>query len=141
MRYQSCNKLIAHYLDCASRVACRCDMGWPNVYMNFIMQKVQVFDPALCCSSGVCGTDVDQALVNFSADVDWARRNGVPIKRFNLAKQPMAFRIWSIISFAFGSSDLGALRRYKSLMWHGHTARFAPSMASLTQAAKCGTYH
>jgi len=38
--------------------------------MNFIMQKVQVFDPALYCSSGVCGTDVDQALVNFSADVD-----------------------------------------------------------------------
>ncbi len=55
------------------------------------MQKVQVFDPALCCSSGVCGTDVDQALVNFSADVDWARHNGVPIERFNLAQQPMAF--------------------------------------------------
>ena len=39
-------------------------------------------------------------------------------------------RIWSIISSAFGSSDLGALRRYKSLMWLGHTARFAPSIAS-----------
>ena len=29
-------------------------------------------------------------------------------------------RIWSTISSAFGSSDLGALRRYKSLMWLGH---------------------
>ena len=38
--------------------------------------------------------------------------------------------IWSIISSACGSSDLGALRRYKSLMWLGHTARFAPSIAS-----------
>ncbi len=38
--------------------------------------------------------------------------------------------IWSIISSAFGSSDLGALRRYKSLMWLGHTARFAPGIAS-----------
>ena len=55
------------------------------------MQKVQVFDPALCCSSGVCGTDVDQALVTFSADVDWARQNGAQIERFNLAQQPMAF--------------------------------------------------
>jgi len=55
------------------------------------MKKVQVFDPALCCSSGVCGTDVDQALVTFSADVDWAKQNGLQIKRFNLAQQPMAF--------------------------------------------------
>ncbi|GAB4216237.1 MAG: arsenite efflux transporter metallochaperone ArsD [Rhodoferax sp.] len=55
------------------------------------MKKVQVFDPALCCSSGVCGTDVDQKLVDFSADVDWARQQGLVIERFNLAQQPMVF--------------------------------------------------
>jgi hypothetical protein len=55
------------------------------------MKKLQVFDPALCCSSGVCGTDVDQALVDFSADVDWLKHAGVHIERFNLAQQPMAF--------------------------------------------------
>ena len=55
------------------------------------MKKVQVFDPALCCSSGVCGTDVDQKLVDFSADVDWAKQQGADIERFNLSQQPMAF--------------------------------------------------
>jgi hypothetical protein len=55
------------------------------------MKIVQVFDPALCCSSGVCGTDVDQQLVDFSADVDWAKQQGAVIERFNLAQQPMAF--------------------------------------------------
>jgi AhpD family alkylhydroperoxidase len=55
------------------------------------MKKLQVFDPALCCSTGVCGVDVDQALVGFSADVDWAKQNGAQIERFNLAQQPMAF--------------------------------------------------
>jgi hypothetical protein len=55
------------------------------------MQSIQVFDPAMCCSSGVCGTDVDQSLVNFSADVQWARQSGITIERFNLAQQPMAF--------------------------------------------------
>ena len=49
------------------------------------MTTIQIFDPALCCSSGVCGTEVDQALVNFSADADWARQNGAHIERFNLA--------------------------------------------------------
>ena len=55
------------------------------------MKKLQVFDPALCCSTGVCGVDVDQALVGFSADVDWAKQNGAQIERFNLAQQPLAF--------------------------------------------------
>lgn len=55
------------------------------------MKTIQVFDPALCCSTGVCGVDVDQALVGFSADADWARQSGAQIERFNLAQQPMAF--------------------------------------------------
>lgn len=55
------------------------------------MKNIQVYDPALCCSSGVCGADVDQKLVDFSADVDWAKQQGVQIARFNLAQQPMAF--------------------------------------------------
>ncbi len=55
------------------------------------MTSIQVFDPALCCSTGVCGVDVDQQLVGFSADVDWARQNGAQIERFNLAQQPLAF--------------------------------------------------
>ena len=55
------------------------------------MTSIQIYDPALCCSSGVCGVDVDQTLVSFSVDVDWARQNGAQIERFNLAQQPMAF--------------------------------------------------
>ncbi|MDD5320367.1 MAG: arsenite efflux transporter metallochaperone ArsD [Methylococcales bacterium] len=55
------------------------------------MATIQIFDPALCCSTGVCGVEVDQQLVNFSADVDWAKQNGAQIERFNLAQQPLAF--------------------------------------------------
>lgn len=55
------------------------------------MRTIQIYDPALCCSTGVCGVDVDQALVSFSADFDWARAEGALIERFNLAQQPMAF--------------------------------------------------
>ena len=55
------------------------------------MTCIQIFDPALCCSTGVCGVEVDQQLVRFSADVDWAKQNGAQIERFNLAQQPLAF--------------------------------------------------
>ena len=55
------------------------------------MKSIEIFDPALCCSTGVCGVDIDQALVTFSADADWAKQNGARIDRFNLAKQPLVF--------------------------------------------------
>ncbi len=55
------------------------------------MPTIQVFDPALCCSSGVCGTEIDQKLVDFSADVSWIRSQGGVIERFNLAQQPLVF--------------------------------------------------
>lgn len=55
------------------------------------MKTLTVFDPAMCCSTGVCGSDVDQVLVDFSADVQWLKGRGVQIDRYNLAQQPMSF--------------------------------------------------
>jgi uncharacterized membrane protein YgcG len=52
---------------------------------------IRVFEPALCCNTGVCGPDVDQALVTFTADLDHLRGLGVDIQRHNLANDPAAF--------------------------------------------------
>lgn len=52
---------------------------------------LRVFDPAMCCSTGVCGPSVDPALTRFAADLDWLRKHGVAIERFNLSQQPAAF--------------------------------------------------
>ncbi len=61
------------------------------------MKTIQVFDPAMCCNTGVCGVEVDQNLVTFAADVDWANQNGALIERFNLSQQPMAFAESAIV--------------------------------------------
>lgn len=55
------------------------------------MASIRVFEPALCCNTGVCGEDVDQSLVNFTADLDSLKREGVDISRHNLASDPSAF--------------------------------------------------
>lgn len=55
------------------------------------MAIIQIFDPALCCSSGVCGVDVDQQLVTLAADLQWLAQEGTKVERFNLAQQPLAF--------------------------------------------------
>jgi disulfide oxidoreductase YuzD len=55
------------------------------------MIKVQIFDPAMCCSTGVCGPNVDPVLPRFAADVEWLKSKGVEVERFNLAQQVAAF--------------------------------------------------
>lgn len=55
------------------------------------MATIQVFDKPMCCSSGVCGPDVDPALVAFSADLQWLERHGVQVQRINPAHQPTLF--------------------------------------------------
>ena len=55
------------------------------------MTAVRVFDPAMCCSSGVCGPSVDPLLARFAADLDWLKSQGISVERFNLAQQPGAF--------------------------------------------------
>jgi AhpD family alkylhydroperoxidase len=51
----------------------------------------QIFDPAMCCSTGVCGPAVDPQLPRFAADLEWLAGKGVLVERFNLAQQPEAF--------------------------------------------------
>ena len=55
------------------------------------MRLIQVFDPALCCSSGVCGAEVDQNLVTFAGDAEWIKQQDGSLYRFNLAQQPLVF--------------------------------------------------
>nr|WP_298583550.1 arsenite efflux transporter metallochaperone ArsD [uncultured Kocuria sp.] len=57
-----------------------------------------MFEPALCCSTGVCGPDVDQALVEFTADLEHLRSRGVDITRHNLAHDPQAFAGTPVVS-------------------------------------------
>lgn len=55
------------------------------------MAQIEIFEPGLCCGTGICGVDVDQALVTVSADLDWLRAQDAPIARYNLAQEPLAF--------------------------------------------------
>ncbi len=55
------------------------------------MKSLRVYDPALCCATGVCGPSVDPELARFAGDVAWLTSKGVHVERFNLAQQPGAF--------------------------------------------------
>lgn len=55
------------------------------------MNTVHIYDPSLCCSSGVCGEDVDQSLVDISATLANAKAEGIEVVRHNLANAPLDF--------------------------------------------------
>jgi len=54
-------------------------------------KTLNIFEPAMCCSTGVCGPDVDTQLVQFAADIDWIKSQGIVVNRFNLSQNPDAF--------------------------------------------------
>ena len=56
-----------------------------------VMKTIQVYDRAMCCSTGVCGPSVDPVLPRFAADLDWLKSQGHHVDRFNLAQQPFEF--------------------------------------------------
>jgi hypothetical protein len=69
------------------------------------VSKVQVFDPPMCCSTGVCGPEVDPALARFAADLEWLKTHGVQVERFNLSQEPAAFVSNAAIAEAMRKRD------------------------------------
>ena len=55
------------------------------------MKIIQVYDPPMCCSTGICGTDINPDLVGFAAMLAQLSSQGAKVERFNLGQQPMAF--------------------------------------------------
>lgn len=53
--------------------------------------RIEVFDPAMCCSTGVCGPTVDPELVRFARDVAWFSQHDIEVVRHNLGQEPGAF--------------------------------------------------
>ena len=64
------------------------------------MNKLEVFDPPMCCSTGVCGPSVDPKLVRFAADLHWLAGQRIAVERYNLAQQPQAFAASEVVKTA-----------------------------------------
>ncbi len=70
---------------------------------------IQVFDPAMCCSTGVCGPSIDPVLIRFAADLEWLGEQGISVERFNLSQQPAAFVAQPLVTKAIELQGESAL--------------------------------
>lgn len=55
------------------------------------MKRIEIYDPAMCCSTGVCGPVADPELIRISAVVHNLKKQAVDVSRYNLTSEPDAF--------------------------------------------------
>jgi hypothetical protein len=55
------------------------------------MSKIEIFDPAMCCATGICGPGIDQELLRVATTINTLTKKGITVIRYGLATEPQAF--------------------------------------------------
>jgi hypothetical protein len=55
------------------------------------MKKMTIYEPAMCCSTGLCGVSVNSELLRISTVLDKLTKDGIDVERFNLTNSPQEF--------------------------------------------------
>jgi hypothetical protein len=53
--------------------------------------KIDFFEPALCCASGVCGPEPDSKLIDLQNTINFLTKGGIEVRRFAINQAPMEF--------------------------------------------------
>jgi len=53
--------------------------------------KIEIFDPPLCCPTGICGPTVDQTLINVNEMIVSLQKDGFQVERYQMTSHPHAF--------------------------------------------------
>jgi hypothetical protein len=73
------------------------------------MKKMIIFEPAMCCSTGICGPGVDPDLLRVSTVINNINKKAVIIERYNLTNNPQIFVDNSIINKLLNSDGVEIL--------------------------------
>lgn len=55
------------------------------------MKTIEIFDPAMCCPTGLCGTNIDPNLMRIAVVIDHLKKRGIEVKRHNLRDEPQVY--------------------------------------------------
>ena len=119
------------------------------------MKALTIYDPAMCCATGICGPEIDQKLIDFAADLDWLKSEGIEVKRINLSQEPALFAENEQVKTILQNSGIEGLPviladdemqssgqypdRVKLAQMAGMTTAVAVAQASAPAASCCGT--
>ena len=87
-----------------------------------VTRQVELYEPAMCCQTGVCGPSVAQQLIDVREDLRWAEAQGAQVARHNLSSDPHAFvanpKVTGLMT-AFGEAALPVLVVDGDIAIHG----------------------
>ena len=55
------------------------------------MKKIEIFDPAMCCPTGLCGTNINPELMRIAVVIETLKKQGVVVTRHNLRYEPQVY--------------------------------------------------
>lgn len=71
--------------------------------------KIQIYESALCCSTGVCGPEPDKQLIELQNLINLLTPKGIEVYRYAINQQPMEFAKNELIKNLIKSNGLGVL--------------------------------
>lgn len=118
------------------------------------MSKIEIYDKAMCCSTGVCGPQVDPLLPMFAADLDWLKSQGHSVVRFNLSQNPAEYAKHELVKQMLADEGVDCLplvivddrvvcrseypSRENLAMWTGTTMKPKPGFPMADGGGCCG---
>lgn len=70
---------------------------------------LEIFEPSMCCESGVCGPEPDKVLIDLLNTIQLLKKAGIETKRYAINQSPMAFVQNSVVSSFIKSNGPGKL--------------------------------
>jgi|SRR3990167_4027275 len=55
-------------------------------------KKIIIYDPPMCCSSGVCGPNPDQTLIDLQDSLSVLKAEGAEVERYIITQSPEKFK-------------------------------------------------
>lgn len=62
------------------------------------MKEIEIFDPAMCCSTGACGPSIDPELMRITTVISSLKDKGIIVKRHGLSTEPQDFIANKVVS-------------------------------------------
>lgn len=55
------------------------------------MKNIRIFEPAMCCATGLCGPSIDPEPLRISTLLSSLKEKGIVVERYNLTSHPQVF--------------------------------------------------
>lgn len=73
------------------------------------MKTMEFYEPAMCCSTGLCGVNVDPELLRVAVALEHLKQHDIIVQRYNLSSAPQAFIMNKVVAAQLQAGGMESL--------------------------------